>query len=384
MARQESVLTVFIASPSDLADERVVLEEVVGALNTAWSKELGVRLELVKWETHAYPAIGSDPQELINRQIGSEYDIFVGLMWCRFGTATGRAGSGTVEEFDIAKRRFEANPNAVQVMFYFKDAPVSPSKLDLEQLARVQSFRYSLGSEGVLYWTFTDADQFKALATLHLTRQLQKWSHTNREDQVSRTERAPVAAGEYSYVADEELGILDYADIISDQTRSFVEVMDRLSSAQVELAAQLAQRTSEVGAAQQQGPVSAAEIRRNLAAAARDLTHFADRVDAEIPLLKGTTEPLYRAFAKLAILTATANLNEKSQALAHVGSLKSAVDSARGRTAEFEQLVASFPPLTGAIMKANSRVRRSLSALADQFSYADKLLTETILLGESA
>ena len=60
MPRQEHVLTVFVASPSDVGDERTKLEEVIRELNETWSRELGVRLDLVRWETHAFPGMGID------------------------------------------------------------------------------------------------------------------------------------------------------------------------------------------------------------------------------------------------------------------------------------------------------------------------------------
>ena len=42
--------------------------------------------------------IRSDPQDVVNRQIG-EYDLFVGILWNRMGTPTAVATSGTEEEF---------------------------------------------------------------------------------------------------------------------------------------------------------------------------------------------------------------------------------------------------------------------------------------------
>lgn len=123
MARYETILSIFVASPSDVDEERNRLEEVIRELNTTWSRDLGVRLELVRWETHAYPSFGEDAQAVINDQIPDDYDVFVGLMWYRFGTPTGRAGSGTVEEFQRAKKRFDANSDDLQLMIYFKDAP---------------------------------------------------------------------------------------------------------------------------------------------------------------------------------------------------------------------------------------------------------------------
>ncbi len=53
--------------------------------------------------------MGEDSQDVINKQIGSDYHIFVGIMWKKFGTETKRAGSGTEEEFSLAYDRYKKN-----------------------------------------------------------------------------------------------------------------------------------------------------------------------------------------------------------------------------------------------------------------------------------
>ena len=75
---------------------------------TAISPEKRVLLELVRWETHVAPSLGSDPQDVVNRQIG-EYDLFVGIMWKRMGTPTALATSGTEEEFNGAYELWQQN-----------------------------------------------------------------------------------------------------------------------------------------------------------------------------------------------------------------------------------------------------------------------------------
>jgi len=122
MARAETVLRVFVASPGDVADARRRLGDIVDELNYTWSDEKRLRLDLVRWETHAYSDRATDAQEAINRQLG-DYDIFLGIMWKRFGQPTGRAQSGTEEEFARALEKHKADPRALRIMFYFKDAP---------------------------------------------------------------------------------------------------------------------------------------------------------------------------------------------------------------------------------------------------------------------
>ena len=100
MAKTVTHIEIFLASPSDLVEERKAVRETIGELNNIFRTTLNVQLDLLGWETHAYPSAGVDPQDTINSQIGDKYDIFIGLMWGKFGTPTGRAGSGTEEEFN--------------------------------------------------------------------------------------------------------------------------------------------------------------------------------------------------------------------------------------------------------------------------------------------
>lgn len=150
MARTESVLTIFLASPGDVVEERNRLEDAIADWNRTWARNFGIRLELLRWEQDAYPDVGDDAQDVINQQLPQDYDLFVGLMWSRFGTTTARAGSGTAEEFERALARSRASRD-VNILFYFKDTPIPPSQLDPAQLQRLHEFKNSLKLAGVLH-----------------------------------------------------------------------------------------------------------------------------------------------------------------------------------------------------------------------------------------
>jgi hypothetical protein len=123
MTRTENIIRILIASPNDVKEEREVLEDVIRELNITMSKNLGIRLDPIKWETHVYSAVGTDQQAVINDQIEDDYDIFIGIIWKRFGTSTPRAESGTAEEFERAYQKWLKNPKSMEIMFYFKDGP---------------------------------------------------------------------------------------------------------------------------------------------------------------------------------------------------------------------------------------------------------------------
>jgi len=174
MPEQVTKLRVFVASPGDVREERERLDDVIDELNRGIAAEKGLVLELVRWETHAWPDIGEDAQDVINRQIAPG-DVFVGIMWNRFGTPTKRAESGTKEEFDRAYAYWKQYGRP-KIMFYFNRAPFSPSSVDeLEQKRRVLNFKEELGDKGALYWEYDGTDEFERVVRGHLTQAIRQW-----------------------------------------------------------------------------------------------------------------------------------------------------------------------------------------------------------------
>lgn len=145
-----AVIRVFVASPEDVMPERTGLARVIQHLNHTYEKSrVPVRWELKRWETHSYPAPGR-AQKNITEQIG-EYDVFVGLMWRRFGTPSGKADSGTEEEYRRAYRSWK-RLREPHIMFYFSAAPAPPPKTleDAEQLYKVVRFRSEIREQNLI------------------------------------------------------------------------------------------------------------------------------------------------------------------------------------------------------------------------------------------
>lgn len=160
-------IKIFVSSPSDLMVERERLSVVVEELNRSICPKLNVFLQLVKWETNTIPSMGR-PQQIILDQIG-QYDIFIGIMWKRFGAATGKAESGTKEEFEEAYKRWKDCGEQPRIMFYFNQMPyVLRNAEEAEQLKMVLQFRSDLENKGLIR-EFTGSDQFERCTREHLT-----------------------------------------------------------------------------------------------------------------------------------------------------------------------------------------------------------------------
>jgi hypothetical protein len=164
-------LRIFVASPGDVTAEREIVTIVVDELRRIVGGIRDVELEAVRWETHAWPDVGDDAQAVINREIG-EFDIFVGVMWRRFGTPTKRAGSGTGEEFERAYALFK-QAGRPKIMFYFRITPFySTNASDLVQFRKVIRFRKKLEKAGVLFWQYDTPLEFERYVREHLIRQV--------------------------------------------------------------------------------------------------------------------------------------------------------------------------------------------------------------------
>jgi hypothetical protein len=118
-----------------LTEERQAATEAVNEWNAQHAVAESVVLLPVKWETHALPQSGIRPQEAINRQLVGGCDMLVGMFWTKFGTTTGVAESGTVEEID----QFVAAGKPT--LLYFSSRPIDPNKIDLKQHKKLRSFK---------------------------------------------------------------------------------------------------------------------------------------------------------------------------------------------------------------------------------------------------
>src|SRR5271156_831074 len=98
--RTAELLNILLASPSDVAEERNVVERVILAWNASHLESMGVMLHPVRWEHDAYPASGDRPQGILNKQIVESGDVLIVIFGHRLGTSTGRAQSGTIEEIE--------------------------------------------------------------------------------------------------------------------------------------------------------------------------------------------------------------------------------------------------------------------------------------------
>jgi hypothetical protein len=164
-----NVLRVFLASPGDVIPERHIAREVVDELNRIFSRSLGWHIELLGWED-TMPGAGR-PQERINADVDA-CDLFVSVVWARWGSPTGKFESGFEEEFERARARHQESGKPERWLF-FKQVESDRLRDPGPQLQRVQAFRTEqIALREVLFKEFTDPNEWRDLLRETLSRYL--------------------------------------------------------------------------------------------------------------------------------------------------------------------------------------------------------------------
>src|SRR5947207_183509 len=123
------IITLFVASPGDVATEREHVARVAAALNRNMAHERDVQFRVAGWKTDARPRVhDGGPQGPIDEDLPIEQcDIVVGILWRRFGTPIPSKGGETGTEHEIraaiAASRTSGKP---EVVICFNEAPYRP------------------------------------------------------------------------------------------------------------------------------------------------------------------------------------------------------------------------------------------------------------------
>lgn len=170
MNRTRNVVRLFLASPADVSHERAMAEDVVAEINAGMAAKLGLLLELVRWDDMV-PGMGRPQQVILDQSDIEDTDVFVGILWNRFGTPTGRADSGTEEEFELAYRAWQEQGRP-RIMFYFWETPANfHTREEIDQKAQVIEFRQRISSL-CLVREFQEPGEFEGILRQDITNHL--------------------------------------------------------------------------------------------------------------------------------------------------------------------------------------------------------------------
>lgn len=163
-------LRVLISCPEDVNHERTLVEEICDQITKTIGPSDNIELKCIHWVKDVVPVItGEGAQDVINKQIGKNYDIYIGIMWTRFGDRQTNGLSPTEEEFeDALKRRKDTGSPVIQ--FYFKNETYLPKNdYEKQQIAEIKKFKKRIEDENLgLYAKFTDVKEFSQKISIYL------------------------------------------------------------------------------------------------------------------------------------------------------------------------------------------------------------------------
>lgn len=398
MSKDVKHLGVFVASPSDVAEERKILESVITEINLTSRDAHNIHLDLIKWETHVRPGFGGDTQEVVTRQIGHDYDIFLGIMWGRFGSPTQHAESGTEEEFNQALSRWKDSQESVEIMFYFKDAGIPPSKQNPEQLAKVQAFKEQISSQGGLYHVFEDAEEFRTKVRSHLTMAAQDWRNKPVSDPETEMPTAPPAAASSSESTalltnliavsdeDDDEGVFELMERATDAMEVVGDVGQKITETITELGKKSERRGEEVGRLSSDGAQPDRKaITRMANNSAGDFEMYVQRMSVEIPRFHEQHSIVMEALEKTAIiLQSDTDDNFKDEdiekTIEGLQEYRTSFATASNSLLEMRETIARLPRMTTRFNHARRRSAAVTDDLVEQFRIAGNQIEDIIEL----
>lgn len=169
-------IQIFVSCPSDVNSEKKIVKDVCEIVNKDLL-ETKVNIHYTFRDfTEIIGQVGIRPQQLINDSI-TGYDIYLGILFMRFGTPTGKINistgkefeSGTEEEYFEATKNYELNQKPKQIYFFFKNQKGSSSSIQNSQAGKVLKFKESLMLKD---WgiNFKTKLEFRSCVTSLLTR----------------------------------------------------------------------------------------------------------------------------------------------------------------------------------------------------------------------
>src|SRR5690606_23260325 len=215
MAKKITQYSFFLSSPQDLETERAEISNIIAELNITYAMRKSANIEVLKWETHSAPGITETyTQNIINNDIGEDYDIFIGMLWQKFGTKTEFANSGTEEEFMKAVERFK-NGEKIQILFYFKTTPPpSLDQLNLEELIKIKNFKEYLKKNNILYGSFNTLEDLQTNLRLHIPKRIDELFEKKPLEEIAQPQITSKDSAIKTSIIDEEddndLGLIDF------------------------------------------------------------------------------------------------------------------------------------------------------------------------------
>ncbi|NIO16509.1 MAG: hypothetical protein GTN70_05855 [Deltaproteobacteria bacterium] len=187
MAFSATVIRVLLTSPSDVEDERGMVQAFLNEWNERNTLSEKVVLWPVLWPPHAgEDGGGKGKGETSGNQL-DDCDLLVGIFWTRTDSHEGGAKK---DEIDALARFVESGKDA---LLYFSTRPVVPDSIDPEQYGRLRTFRERVEKKGSTF-PFGSADELMDMVNGHLLEKIKTINGNQKSEKTAQRAESAVTS----------------------------------------------------------------------------------------------------------------------------------------------------------------------------------------------
>lgn len=372
MAKKITQYSIFVSSPQDLEIERTEISNVISELNITYATRKSINIDVVKWETHSAPAISDNyTQSIINNDIGEDYDIFIGMLWQKFGTKTEFANSGTEEEFLKAVTRFK-NGEKIQILFYFKTTPpISLDQINIEELTKIQKFKDYLKKENILYWNFNTIEDLQTNFRMHIPKRIDELIEKNESvfdvKKDFKNQTLSIENNGENIHSDDDFGILDFVCQFEDYLRDSNFALSNISDSTEKIGEDLAEKAEEINRISKYPNPNKNVILEYFKRSAKSLNSYSDRIELEIPKFYDNFEDAINVGLRYLNVIDKENIKDHFETLKtnyeSVSKLKKSIPVAIDGMTSFYEETKQLPNMQSDLSKAKRRLLLKLEDL---------------------
>jgi hypothetical protein len=344
-------------------DRRLVLDEMQ-AWNQRNAKDRGCFLTALTWEDLVSPDISDTAQDVINVEVGDDYDVFLGLMWGRFGSPTKKAESGTKEEFDRALNR-KFSGEALRISFFFRKSDLPIDQIDPDQFARVKKFQSELSDKGAYYGQYSDDRELASALTTLFDRIASEKDRYLGDTEAPSQSAARLADSqvrkqneENTEEHDPDAGLFDLEDDLTKHTDSFAAGLGEWGDQFRVLNDIVEQTTSNMNSLSQFGQPDRDAIRSEVEVVTSGLRDFANFAKDKITVIEDDLEGMYRAMNGIVIVSRSFDLEqiEINSLLEQMSGLRDNVEQSDALLSQYIEVMEGLPRIEKGFNRARATV----------------------------
>lgn len=377
MAKKLTQYSIFLSSPSDLESERNEIPQVISELNQTYGSSNNIHFDLLKWETHSAPGISKEyTQQIINQDIGNDYDIFIGIIWKKFGTKTQVAESGTEEEFLNALTRYENGEN-IQILFYFKSEAIPFNEIVPEQITKINNFKEGLKQNKILYWNFNNVEELKNQLRIHIPKRTDSLLVNPNEPTIKKFE---IEKKSIDFIDSSEFGILDFLLQFDEYIANAKLALNGITEATNVIADEFKNKTTELEKIQKLPNFNKNQMAGILSRTAKSIDNYTNRLLIETPLYEENFESAIKVGTLYLNSIIKENIEENRKdleaLLESVKVLKSNIPSAINGMLGFYNVIKSLPNFYSVFTKSKNKLVSQLEMLNKTLKHSYDLTHE--------